>query len=166
VDHDIGSGPQGRPLAAEDLSQSAPCLIPDNGVADLAAHGDAQAAVTAVVREDEQSEAPARDPNSSRVDGLELPAIMKSVIPCERLSRRGLFRLRVGSAHYTVNLFRPFARRRLRTSRPWAVFIRARNPCFFLRRSLLGWNVLLAIVPSNVDLGFWGEPRMLSAPSR
>jgi hypothetical protein len=36
---------------------------------------------------------------------------------------------------------RPLARRDLRTARPARVDIRCRNPCFFARRRLFGWNV-------------------------
>jgi hypothetical protein len=32
-------------------------------------------------------------------------------------------------------------RRDFKTARPARVFIRLRNPCFFARRRLLGWNV-------------------------
>ena len=36
---------------------------------------------------------------------------------------------------------RPLERRDFKTARPARVFIRLRNPCFFARRRLLGWNV-------------------------
>lgn len=39
----------------------------------------------------------------------------------------------------TVRRFRPFARRRLSTSRPFFVRIRTRNPCVLRRRRVLGW---------------------------
>jgi len=39
---------------------------------------------------------------------------------------------------YGMSFLRPFARRRARTLRPFAVAIRARNPCVRLRRTLLG----------------------------
>lgn len=41
---------------------------------------------------------------------------------------------------------RPFARRRLRTARPFFVFIRERKPCVRLRRRLWGWNVRLEAI--------------------
>jgi hypothetical protein len=40
---------------------------------------------------------------------------------------------------------RPLARRRFRTSRPFLVAMRARKPCVFARRRLLGWKVRLDI---------------------
>lgn len=46
----------------------------------------------------------------------------------------------------TVNLWRPFARRRESTARPSLLFMRARNPCVFARLRLLGWNVLLGTI--------------------
>ena len=50
------------------------------------------------------------------------------------------FRKRIFKTH-ALSLFLPLARRRLITLRPPGVAIRARNPCFFLRRRLLGWKV-------------------------
>jgi hypothetical protein len=41
----------------------------------------------------------------------------------------------------TVNLFRPLARRRFRTSRPFLVLIRSRKPCVLRRRLRFGWKV-------------------------
>lgn len=43
--------------------------------------------------------------------------------------------------------FRPFWRRRFRTSRPPFVRMRTRNPCVRFRLRLLGWNVLFMIEP-------------------
>jgi hypothetical protein len=46
--------------------------------------------------------------------------------------------------HYsslTVRRFRPFARRRFKTRRPFFVLILTRNPCVRERRRVLGWNV-------------------------
>ena len=43
---------------------------------------------------------------------------------------------------------RPFARRRDRTSRPFAVAMRARKPWVRLRFILLGWYVLFIVFPS------------------
>jgi hypothetical protein len=43
---------------------------------------------------------------------------------------------------YADKTFRPFARLRLITNRPFLVAIRARNPWDLLRFITLGWNVL------------------------
>jgi len=45
----------------------------------------------------------------------------------------------------TVRRFRPFARRRFRTSRPFFVLMRTRKPCVRRRRRRLGWNVRFMI---------------------
>src|SRR4030095_92063 len=41
----------------------------------------------------------------------------------------------------TVRRLRPFARRRLSTSRPFLVLIRTRNPCVFAPWRVFGWDV-------------------------
>jgi len=48
----------------------------------------------------------------------------------------------------TVRRLRPFARRRLRTIRPFFVAIRTLNPCAFRRRRVFGWNVRLPFMTS------------------
>lgn len=54
----------------------------------------------------------------------------------------GVQPLRATRVHYpsseTVRRFRPFARRRARTIRPFFVDMRTRNPCVFFRRRVLG----------------------------
>jgi hypothetical protein len=50
---------------------------------------------------------------------------------------------------HTVSLFRPFRRRRFRTSWPSCVLIRLRNPCVFFRRRLLGWKVRFMLSPGR-----------------
>ena len=45
----------------------------------------------------------------------------------------------------TVKRFRPLARRRFRTSRPFLVLILTRNPCVRRRRRRFGWNVRFMI---------------------
>ena len=42
---------------------------------------------------------------------------------------------------------RPRERRALSTARPPRVRMRVRNPCFFLRFRLLGWNVRFTMAP-------------------
>jgi hypothetical protein len=53
----------------------------------------------------------------------------------------------------TVRRFRPLARRRLRTSRPFLVLMRTRNPCVRFRWRVLGWNVRLPFMcaPDGVE---------------
>ena len=45
----------------------------------------------------------------------------------------------------TVSRFRPLARRRFRTSRPFFVLMRTRKPCVRRRRRRFGWNVRFMI---------------------
>ena len=61
----------------------------------------------------------------------------------------------------TVRRLRPFARRRLRTSRPFFVLMRTRNPCVRLRWRVLGWNVRFPFMLS-ISLRSGNEPTMLA----
>ena len=54
------------------------------------------------------------------------------------------------AATVTARRFRPLARRRLITNRPFLVAIRTRNPWVLFRDVLLGWNVLfMTHLPSS-----------------
>ncbi len=48
---------------------------------------------------------------------------------------------------HTESLLRPFLRRRFSTARPHLVFMRARNPCLFLRRRFRGLYVGFILFP-------------------
>ena len=61
----------------------------------------------------------------------------------------------------TVRRLRPFARRRLRTRRPFFVLMRTRNPCVRLRWRVLGWNVRFPFMLS-ISLLSGTEPTMLA----
>lgn len=63
----------------------------------------------------------------------------------------------------TVRRLRPFARRRLRTSRPFFVLIRTRKPWVRLRCRVFGWNVRLPFIPHS---GGTGAPSPSSRPHR
>src|SRR5216683_7728628 len=67
------------------------------------------------------------------------------------------------SAHslLTVRRLRPFARRRLRTRRPFFVLMRTRNPCVRLRWRVLGWNVRFPFM-LGISLRSENEPTMLA----
>jgi hypothetical protein len=45
-----------------------------------------------------------------------------------------------------VNFLRPFFLREANTARPWAVPMRLRNPCLFLRFVFEGWYVLFIAI--------------------
>jgi len=70
---------------------------------------------------------------------------------------------RLPAAHslLTVRRLRPFARRRLRTRRPFFVLMRTRNPCVRLRWRVLGWNVRFPFMLS-ISLRSGNEPTMLA----
>jgi hypothetical protein len=69
-------------------------------------------------------------------DMLELPGAAQ---PVGRAKAPGGHRYFEGVV--TESRFRPLARRRLRTARPPAVFMRERNPWTRRRRTRLGWYV-------------------------
>ena len=64
----------------------------------------------------------ASDPGAASRQALESVAVANSMDQADRRAR-------------------PLARRFLSTARPARVLIRERNPCFFARRWVLGWNV-------------------------
>jgi hypothetical protein len=65
----------------------------------------------------------------------------------------------------TVRRFRPLARRRFSTRRPFFVLIRTRNPCVRTRRRRFGWNVLLPFMLTPVAQRLTNEPTMLANAS-
>ena len=77
------------------------------------------------------------------VDALALakdaPELARGLEPMARLEAR--------SRAQAESRFRPFWRRRFRTSRPPFVRMRTRKPCVRFRLRLLGWNVLFMIEP-------------------
>lgn len=115
ADHDEIHAPR-RDFArrAVGLAQPAARAIALHGAADLAADGEARTTRTR-----------ARTPQYDQRRSLDSLALLK-----ERLERRAAGEP-FGPAQpalYTVSRFRPFARRRFKTFRPPAVFIRSRKP--------------------------------------
>lgn len=79
-----------------------------------------------------------------------LPVVRMRSISCRRviLAALGYFNDHAAAyfeGSFTTRRFRPFFRRRLSTSRPQRVSIRARNPCFRMRRLFRGRYVGLPI---------------------
>ena len=70
-----------------------------------------------------------------------------------------------GDAHadYRARTWRPLARRRFNTNRPFLVFIRLRKPWVFARRRLLGWTVRFIVHLLGPCPGGMGEPSSLPA---
>ena len=126
-DHERRAGRSGRASRPKGLTQTSPCPIALDGVAQLSAHRepDARRLVGVAPQHDERRTVDAFAPLEERLK------IRSSGQP---LSSRE-------SAGQTVSRFRPFARRRFNTFRPPFVFMRSRNPWVFARRRRLGWNV-------------------------
>ena len=79
-------------------------------------------------------------PDPGIEDPLELRPLADPAGLAEALGHAEGFFLN-GYEDETVSRLRPFARRRLRTSRPFLVLIRTRKPCVRLRCLVFGWNV-------------------------
>lgn len=82
------------------------------------------------VRHDEHGHESTVNPRPGVVRTFEILAPPDSLCPRQRLAGH--------RSSATVSRFRPLARRRLSTIRPFFVDIRTRNPCVFLRRRVLG----------------------------
>jgi hypothetical protein len=91
------------------------------------------------------------------VDALALakdsPELARGLEPMDRLEAR--------ARAQAESRFRPFWRRRFRTSRPPFERMRTRKPCVRFRLRLLGWNVLFidrASTAGRLRRGFLGAP--------
>jgi hypothetical protein len=120
-------------VVTENLSYESFSSISSNGSAQLFRGRDAQPSDRAMIGQDEHGRVAAVDPGTALVDFLKLGATADALMLPE--PRQMVYSL------LTVRRLRPFARRRLSTSRPFFVLIRTRNPCVFARWRLLGWNV-------------------------
>ena len=101
------------------------------------------------------------DPESGVIGALEVRPVSNPLSAAQRLyacchrfsTRRGRASrstLGVQPSSATVRRFRPLARRRLSTIRPFLVDIRTRNPCVFFRRRTFGWYVRFPFIPGPV----------------
>ena len=107
-------------MASKELSNEPFRPVPDHGVANLLAGGDAQPRRSELVCQGETGHEAASQPGAAFVDP-------RKIRPTAQL------------AYYdTVSRLRPLARRRLRTVRPFLVAIRTRKPCVRRRRRVLG----------------------------
>jgi hypothetical protein len=130
-DHDVVSA-RGF-VAPEDLSGQTLGAIAFDRAAQLSCGGHTQPGSGRPVGQQEQGDESAVFPLSGGVDALEFRP------PANPLGDRQPLRARVSyPSSETVSRFRPFARRRARTIRPFFVDIRTRNPCVFFRRRVLG----------------------------
>jgi len=141
-DHDdLRPGLQGATLAPKPLADAALDAIPNHGIADLAAHRDAQTRLEGVRGpaacrgENEHDECSRRRATTALENISELPGSKQPVLPAKRSGRPGH---RYFEGVETARRLRPFARRRLSTARPAFVFMRDRKPWTRLRRIRLG----------------------------
>lgn len=127
--------------APKSLLQQAAGPVSRDGVADLPAHREAEPVFrTAVGRSNEKKQAPTQALALPK-DVIELRSGAESLRPLEPHDPFGFCTAQAAS------FFRPFWRRRFRTSRPAPVRIRTRKPWVRLRFRLLGWNVLFMMIP-------------------
>ena len=96
-------------------------------------------------------------PLARLVDVLELRSLQETTRARQMFARAASAAGRPASSHRrdqrssaTVRRFRPWARRRFRTMRPFFVAILTRKPCAFARRRLLGWYVRLPFMSATV----------------
>jgi hypothetical protein len=120
----------GRNLVApEDLARQTLGAIAHDGPAKLARSSDAAPLCLPPVREHEHRHEPAGDARAVVIDAFELGSAADSLFGREAFPAH---------SSATVSRFRPFARRRLSTIRPFLVAIRTRKPCVFFRRRVFG----------------------------
>jgi hypothetical protein len=136
-------------VTTENLSNQSFGTISLNRAAQFLRGGDAQTTHRQLVAPDENGAVPAADAEPVRIDLLEVSAAANPLGRPKSL--------------YTASRLRPFARRRLSTSRPFLVLMRTRNPCVRLRWRVFGWNVrfpfmrpLHAELPANRSLSVDG----------
>jgi hypothetical protein len=115
--------PGGDFVATKGLSNQSLSSISLNGSAELAGRCDPQPADPALVGQDEDRAVAAVESNTSLVDLLELRATA-DVLGWMEFQSYSLL---------TVSFFRPLARRRFSTRRPFFVLMRTRNPCVLAR---------------------------------
>ena len=127
--------------APENLSYQAFSSVSLDGAAQFFRRRDPQPAGRLVVGQDEQRAVAAANAGAALVDLLKFGVTADSLF-APKASIVG----RLGAQSYsllTVRRFRPLARRRLSTRRPFFVLMRTRNPCVRLRCLVFGWNVRL-----------------------
>jgi hypothetical protein len=123
-DHEGRVCRRGAPCRAVCLAKATACSVALNGTPNLSTHGESGA--PRLVR---------RSPEYDHGRPI------NSLAPLEerlKISAAGQPFASTKPAGQTVNRFRPFARRRLRTFCPPLVFIRLRKPCVFFRRRTFG----------------------------
>ncbi len=116
-------------VATENLSNQSFSTIPLDRATELLRGGDAQPPVRGLIGQDEQRAVAAVDANALSVYELVFRTPTDPLLGPQPRHAYSLL---------TVSRLRPFARRRLRTSRPFFVLMRTRNPWVRLRCRVLG----------------------------
>jgi len=118
----------------ENLSYQPFSPVPLYGVTKLFRCGDAEASLLPLVWQNEDGAETAIETEALFVHQLKIRPSSNPFVRTES----GRSRHSHGYSLLTVKRLRPFARRRLRTRRPFLVLIRTRNPCVPARRRLFG----------------------------
>jgi hypothetical protein len=134
----------------EDLSNQSFSSVSSDRVAELPGGHDAQPCSPRVVGSRQHRQISSFRSERQVEHALEFapapdPAVFREALGRHRQSLRGRRAPAAGYEEETVRRFRPFARRRFRTWRPFLVAMRTRKPCVRLRRRRFGWNVTLIV---------------------
>src|SRR5262249_13185724 len=108
-------------VSTENLSNQSFRSVSHDGATQFSGGRDSQAAVSERIGQHEHGAVAASDASAVIIDALELGSPADPFVRAESQSL------------LTVRRFRPLARRRFRTSRPFLVLMRTRNPCVRLR---------------------------------
>jgi hypothetical protein len=135
-------------VTAKNVSYQSFSTISLDGAAQLFRRRDPQPPDSEAVGQHEDRAVAAVNPDALIVDLFELGAAANPFIETQargRLVQRGDHRFPYGAGRLpdcysllTVRRFRPLARRRFSTRRPFFELIRTRNPCAFRRRRVFG----------------------------
>ncbi len=152
-----------RPLRRphpENLTNPTLCAVSDDGPAHFAGRNDAEPIPAQDIWGRHQRKEAGRNAAPAALHAIEL--ISRSE-PCRatKLHRHSAGRPPEPGCQdvETVSRFRPFARRRFSTMRPFLVLMRTRNPWVRRRRRRLGWNVRFMRLP----VGCQGTPEKHSS---
>lgn len=118
-------------VAPKHLSYQSFSTVSLDGAAELPRRGNPQSTYPAACGQEEQRAVATVEADPLCVDLLKLGPAANPLVRPESQAYSLL----------TVRRFRPFARRRLRTRRPFLVLIRTRKPWARTRWRVLGWNV-------------------------
>src|SRR5579884_3341680 len=133
VGHDDDVAASGDLVATENLSYQTFSTIAPHGAAQLSGGRDAETPRGPAAPQQKQRGEAAVDADAALVHQLEVRSAANPLVRPEFLQVSRSERLvRAVAASYsllTVRRFRPLARRRFRTRRPFFVLMRTRNPC-------------------------------------